>query len=226
LKTLLSVMLVIVLTGCSSSGGNFEVKDLAKSDIDMVADLHRRHTHALVQELMAKLYKRNPVELHKHHGASIEERWQMINHSQGQSFVYDELNNLQGLNAMRLGLSESFEGDRVFAITAGLMGMLHEAYGHKSEFFFLDSLDQQALYNSARNVEVLVWLLKSRANSKGEPLLLTDSLAGRVTNLSFERLFGKLIAHQDMLAAILADKTQRTINTVAHGFLSMSFIPL
>jgi hypothetical protein len=35
-----------------------------------------------------------------------------------------------------------------------------------------------------------------------------------------------LIAHQDMLAQIMAGKTQRAINSVAHSIVSMTFMPL
>lgn len=135
---------------------------------------------------------------------------------------------------MNLGLTHGFQGDRVFAVVVGLAGMLREAYGFKDEFYLLDDLDQQKLYISARNIEVLVWRLSQSRDKHGRPLIYTngfvqlatnENLPGEV-NLSFERLFGKLIAHQDMLANIMAGKTQRAINSVAHSLVSMTFMPL
>lgn len=213
-------------SGCASGAGSFQVKDLAKTDVDMVADLHREETRDLLRRLMIKLYKRNPRELRKMEGQTAENRWTMIESQIDQPLLFDELDGVQGVDAMRLGLSAGFSGDRVFAVSVGLVGMMREAYGYKSEFFWMDTLDQQMLYNSARNIEVLVWLLKSRKDDRGERLLLTDSADGEVLNLSFERLFGKMIAHQDMLSEILADKTQRAVNKVAHGVMSMTFIPI
>ena len=90
----------------------------------------------------------------------------------------------------------------------------------------LDSLEPQKLYNCARNIEVLVWRLKNRLSADGTPLILTNSLPGEEQNLSFERLFGKLIAHQDMLAKISAEKWDRMINQVVHGAATAVFLPV
>lgn len=220
------ILLACWLSGCASTGNNFQIKDLAKSDVDLVADLHRRSVTLLLEELNTKLYKLNPAELKKVSSASIESRWQMLNQSSSAPLEFFELQQMKGIDAMRLAFEESFEGDRVFALMAGLVDMLNEAYGYKQEFYWLDSIDQQKLYNSARNIEVLVWLLRSKLTSEGKVMILTDSISEEQTNLSFERLFGKLIAYQDMLAQIMGGKTQRAINTVAHGIVSMTFIPL
>ena len=218
---LLLCCLAIQLSGCSSQ--QFEIRDIAKTDIDMVADLYRKDTRRLVIQLIHKLYKRNPRELRKQPNTTVKQRLAQLH--QNTRLVFAELENKQGLEAMSLAMDNEYEGDRVFALIVGLAGMLRQAYGYKDEFFVLDDLDQQKLYISARNIEILVWRLKQAQDADGRPLLYTNSM-GSVTNLSFERLFGKLIAHQDMLAQIMADKTQRTINTVAHSIFSMTFIPL
>lgn len=225
LSMLAMLFCTLLLGGCASGEGGFSIKDLAKSDTDLVTELHRARTRTLVEELMTKLYRRNPRELAKVPGQTIESRWQMIIDRRHEPLQFAELNNQQSVDAMQLGLSSEFQGDRVFAVIVGLAGMLREAYGYRTEFYLLDSIDQQKLYNSARNLEVLAWLLRSRKDQHGNPLLLADTTEGDVVNLSFERLFGKLIAHQDMLAAIIADKTQRTINGVAHGVVS-TFLPI
>lgn len=229
--SVLLVAVMLLLTACSSQP--FNIKDIAKTDIDMVADLHRQKTRDLVIDLMQKLYKRNPRELRKQPGASFDSRLAQL---YGQTRLqFDELGDAHGVEAMNLGLSESYQGDRVFAVVVGLAGMLREAYGYKNEFYVLDDLDQQKLYISARNIEVLVWRLNQSRDSYGKPLIYTNGFSQAVSsnrnhpveiNLSFERLFGKLIAHQDMLANIMSDKTQRAINSVAHSLVSMTFMPL
>ena len=43
----------------------FEIRSLAKGDIDSVLDIHVREARKLCRELMKKLYRRNPRELAK-----------------------------------------------------------------------------------------------------------------------------------------------------------------
>ncbi|MGY0216769.1 hypothetical protein ACWJJH_05200 [Endozoicomonadaceae bacterium StTr2] len=212
----------LVAAGCSTPT-SLELKDIAKSDIDMVADLHIEVTRSLVIELTEKLYKRNPRELNKKPGATIYSRLNELKHNGRLKFT--ELNMKQGIEAMDLALSPDFKGDRVFALMAGLIDVLRHSYGYRDELFVLDDLDQQKLYICARNIEILMWRLKQARDENGELLIYTNATGAEI-NLSFERLFGKLIAHQDMMARIMADKTQRAINKVAHSIVSMTFIPL
>ncbi|MCD8512741.1 MAG: hypothetical protein LRY63_04615 [Nitrincola sp.] len=91
----------------------------------------------------------------------------------------------------------------------------------------LNNLDQQRLYNSARNIEIIVWRLSNRRDSRGSLFLLTNGIAeGKVQNLSFERLFGKLIAHQDMMARIVSDKNNRGINKVVISVATATLFPI
>jgi hypothetical protein len=100
--------------------------------------------------------------------------------------------------------------------------MLLSSYDNRREFFFFDELEAQKLYNCARNFEVAAWLLRSRIESKGHPYLLNNEI-GTVSNLSFERLFGKMIAEQDMVAQIIANKNNRRIKNVIQ---TMVFLPI
>lgn len=222
MRITLVLCVCLMVSGCNS----FEVKRLAKTDIDMVVDLHRGQTRDLVLELTEKLYKRNPRQLAKSSGHTIQSRQESLQTVSPEPLSFPELNGAVGIEAMHLAFDEDFKGDRVFALMAGLTDMLHEAYNYKEEFYITDTVDQQKLYNSARNIEVMVWLLKTTKDSRGQRLILTDGVSGDLVNLSFERLFGKLIAHQDMMARIVSDKTQRAINSVAHGIVSMTFIPI
>ncbi|SMR75384.1 hypothetical protein [Marinobacterium sediminicola] len=217
------VCATLLLGGCVSNGQPrpFQIKNLAKSEIDMVADLHVEAVNRLARELTIKLYKRNPRELAKIPGMTIERRLELLLGSP-RLITHPELNNLYAEKAVPLAFDPAFTGDRVFALMVGITGMLHASYNYRDEFYLLNEMDQQKLYNSARNLEAVAWRLNTYRQPNGAPFLLANDPA----NLSFERLFGKLIAHQDMMARIVSDSTNRAINSVVHGIASTTLLPI
>ena len=226
LHILLVASLLLFSGGCNNRIlKDYELEDLAKSDIDYVSDIAAHEIKTLVERLMVKLYKRNPRELRKVPGETHESRLKKI-FSGTADYHYSELNNLIGEDAANLAFDEDFPGDRVFAFIVGLTSMLHASYNNKLEFFILDTLDQQKLYNSARNIEILDWRLTHRRNSQGEFFLLSNSQRGEVQNLSFERLFGKMIAIQDMMGKVTETKTDRTINKVVISVAQTALLPV
>ena len=56
---------------------------------------------------------------------------------------------------------------------AGLLGMVYAAFEHKDDFYVLDDLNEQKLYNCARNIEIAIWKMSSTKTASGEPLLIT-----------------------------------------------------
>lgn len=210
---------LILLLGCSSNP--VTLQNIAKSDIDLVSDRHIQKNNELIRTLTKKLYRRNPRELAKIPGQTINNRLRQLFMHPGQ-LMFAELEYKQSIDAILLGFEDDFEGDRVFALMVGLRGMLYKAYSEHTEMYMLDSLDAQKLYNSARNIEILAWRLSHRRDSHGKLFLLTNSTRS-VSNLSFERLFGKMIVVQDMLAQIIADRSQRTINKIVQ---SIVFLPV
>lgn len=220
LLALAGVPVVFTLAAC----GGYELRNLAKSDINLVTDEFIVETRRLVRELMIKLYRRNPRQLELGHASSIAQRLQQLRDTPGP-LAYDELERKQEIAALELVFDEGFRGDRVFALTVGLGGMLRRAYGYDTESFMFDSQDPDILETSARNIEILLWRLKHNRDSAGEPFLITSEYNGRIDNLSFERLFGKLIALQDMMAVIAGDAGDRRVTKVVHTATSV-FIPL
>lgn len=216
--------LLLSLPGCA--GDNRFTKNLAKTDIDFVADSNLREMNRLMQGLMVKLYKRNPRELQKASGLTVEQRQQQIFSTPGR-LVFAELGERQGTNALELAFDPNFSGDRVFAVMAGLTAMVRSSYNWQEEQFIIDSLDPQQFFNSARNLEILVWRLSNRRDAKGRLLLLSNSCEGEEVNLSFERQFGKMIALQDMMAFVLTSKLDRGISRLFQGALSSAaFLPM
>ncbi len=215
-------VLIAFLGGC---GNSFNVKQLGKGDIDFVADSHRKEAESIIYELMTKLYKRNPIQLQKQADPVIESQINRLKQAvkKGSPLLVD---GQEGVDLLKQAFAKDFTGDRVFTLASGLLSMIHKSYGYHTEFFLFDKLDQQKLFNSARNVEVFSWRLRTDTNDSGQLLILSTELIGPTTNLSFERLIAKLISIQDMMAVIAADGDRRTINDVAQGVAKAVFLPI
>jgi hypothetical protein len=216
----LPVLLSLLLGAC----GGYEMRNLAKTDIDLVADEFIEESRREVRELLVKLYKRNPDQLAIIPGMTLEGRLAQFRVARGV-LDFPELDGLQGIDAMNLTFDPDFRGDRVFALVVGLGSMLRQAYGYKPEMFIHDRLNADALLPSARNVEILLWKLKHTRKPNGEPYLVTYEYRGVVDNLSFERLFGKLIVLQEMMARIAGDRSDRAVTRSVHAVSSV-FLPM
>ncbi len=221
---LISIFLAssLLLAGCRNPVDLSGFNPLAKTNADMVADTSLREMNRLIGDLLVKLYKRNPHELDKVPGMSIGQRQDQIFDTPGR-LVFKELNNLQGTAALDLAFNPTYHGDRVFALMTGLMGMVRSAYNWQDEQFLFDFLDEQKLFDSARNIEVLAWRLSNARNSSGALLLISNSQPGEEENLSYERIFGKMIAIQDMLAFTVVGKWKRGVSNV---FTKAVFLPM
>lgn len=214
--------LLACLSACRNPIDTTALNSLAKTDIDMIADTSLREMNRLMEELLEKLYQRNPGELDKASGMSIGQRQNQIFDTPGR-LIFKELSNLQGTEALNLAFEPDFKGDRIFAIMTGLVGMVRSTYNWQNEQFMFDSLDEQGLFNSARNIEVLARRLSSARDADGRLLLLTNSLPGEAEDLSFERVFGKMIAIQDLMAFTVAGKWERGVN---HVVMKVVFLPM
>jgi hypothetical protein len=213
---------LVCLSACRNPIDTSALNSLAKSDVDMIADTSLREMNLLMEELLVKLYKRNPHELDKVNGMSIGQRQNQIFDTSGR-LVYKELQQLQGTEALDLAFDPGYQGDRVFALMAGLVGMVRSSYNWQSEQFMFDSLDGQSLFNSARNIEVLAARLSNARGADGKRLLLSNSQQGEKEDLSYERMFGKMIAIQDMMAFAVVGKWERGFNSVIKNVV---FLPM
>ncbi len=216
----------LLISGCATQNSGFKISQLAKTDIDTVTDAHISELKRLNRELAAKLYKRNPRELMKAGSVDTTARIALMFNRDSKQRL-NEMNGLDGINAVPLAFTEDYQGDRVYALMAGMISMLDAAYNHKDEYFLLDELDHQKLYNSARNLETIAWRLNSLKKEDGELFLLSNGVSPQgVKNLSFERIFGKMIALQDMMANLVADSSNRTITKVVHSVASTTLLPI
>ena len=223
--TFLVCLIACAFATLSLGCNGYRMEYLAKSDISFVADAHLQSMETQLREMTGKLYRRNPIQLTRGPGRDIEERIEEIFSRPGE-LVFRELYERKGIDAMSLAFNPEYEGDRVFALMAGMTDMIRSSYNYKDSFFLLDQLDAQKLYDSARNIEIAVWRLNNSVDHNGEPLLLVDSRRGEVRNLSYERLFGKMIATQDNLASVISQKSHRTITKVVQNVATMAFLPI
>jgi hypothetical protein len=226
------LLCVALLAACAQqnttpprTGGGFEPSQLAKSDIDRVAEAHQREIFANLRSLTEKLYRRNPRELKKSGQPGIEAGLVRIFEGRHE-WRFPELQGKRGADAIQLAFRDDYAGDRVLAFVAGLGSMMQAAFNDKTAFFVLDDLDPQRLYNAARNVEIAVWKLSNAHAAQGELYLLSNETTGPVRNLSFEREFGKIIGSLDVLSKIIADKENRTIVKVIQSLASAVFLPI
>ncbi len=217
-------LFILLLAGCATDGCDvkgrpFEMKSLAKTDIDLVTELHQQVVFDALRELAVKLYKRNPREWKKEGNRSLEEAVEKI-----AADPFPSVNGKTSVDCIRLAFDEEFAGDRVKAFVAGLETMVLNSYEGKRSFYVYNLLDAQKLYDSARNIELASWLIRTKHDGKKALFLVSTGEGGEV-NLSFERLFGKMINAQDMLAQIMADRSHRQIKTVIQSLVT-AFIPI
>ena len=204
---------------------DFRLSDVAKSDIDVAAEVNSRESLASARLLMEKLYRRNPRELRRGNSPTMDAALARA-FDPKRDFRFAELGNVRGTEAIVLALKPDYAGDRVFAFGVGLASMVFLSYGGKTEFYLTDSLDAQKLYNCARNIEIAAWKLANARDARGEPLILSNEIAGDTANLSFEREFGKMIGYQDVMAQVAAQRTNRTIRRVVQTLATAVFLPI
>ena len=231
-RVLLLVMMVL-LSGCQTAvqentvkTHSFSLRDVAKSNIDKVLELQLRNSTHLLKQLMKKLYLRNPIYWRSAGFQSADKAVDWAFAPQHRGAVLLKSLYKKSIDSMHLAFDEAFEGDRVLVFVHGLYGMLNDAYDNKTEFFLLDDLDPQRIYNATRNIEVAVWKLSHDRDAQHQLFLVSNALSGPVINLSFERLFGKLIAIHDGNAEFIADKTNRQIKYVIQGMVRLVFLPI
>ena len=196
---------------------------LVQSDPNRMANLEIRNNLDTLYLLMDKLYKRNPQEWKKDGVASREEAEARVRDAIDQHTLLPGL-AVRDTKAMELALDPHFKGDRVGTLIYGIGDMLITAHGGKRVLYLIDGLDAQRVYNAARNVEIAMWLLAQRKDSAGHPLLLSNALSEQGQNLSFERLFGSIIARTDLVAEFTAEKYRRAVIDYGQSFFGGQFL--
>jgi hypothetical protein len=222
------------MTGCINNGTrpdglpheNYQVGSLIKTDMGEVIEVHVEESRIQLRELMIKLYKRNPRELARSRYANTIDENIVRLFDLDHNWDFEEFPGVYGGDLILLTFSSGYQGDRVFSLMAGLLFMLMEAYNNKRNFYLFQAPDPQNVYNLARNIEITVWKLGNSYDENGELYLYSNCIGTEDNNLSYERLFGKLIGLQDTMAIIISGRANRTITKVIQQMASAIFLPI
>ncbi|WP_300452629.1 hypothetical protein [Accumulibacter sp.] len=222
---------LLLLTGCATRLGkdgrsetDVHARYLVKSEADRLADTVRREVEEGLLRIADKLYKRNPREWKKTGLANRDAALERLRAR--RSGGLPELGGAREGPAAQLAFSETYAGDRVAALSFGLLSMADAAFDDKTDFYLFDSLDETKLYRCARNLEVAVWKLGNDRTAAGEPFLLANELDPARPNLSFEREFGRQIGLLDLLASVVADRQGRALSRLTQSAAVMVFLPI
>ena len=230
---ILFLLIFVMITGCANNTlknkdttqyDKSSVSQFGKTDFDRMADYEIRENIESLKILMVKFYKKNPKELRKtsSDNAEIVTNWVF---NAKHDWKFKSINFAQETKALNQAFDESFEGDRVLSLITGLYTMIKKAHGDKIEFFMFDSLNAQSIYNSARNIEIILWKLSTKRNVAGQLFLQSNEMNEKKSNLSFEREFGKIIGRIDYFAYALSEKCERGITRALQSIAAGIFLP-
>lgn len=199
---------------------------LGQTDFNRTVTIAMRDNLDSLTRLLEKLYRRNPREWRKSGApdlqAAIDQGRKAIETGQAPA----SLQGLRDIQILSVALDPGYRGDRVSAFVLGLADMVIQSHGGKTRFYVSDVLDAGHVYNAARNIEIAAWLLTTRHDAQGNPLLLANEMSAEATNLSFEREFGQLIGRLDLVANLLDENIRRVGINYMQGLLFFNFLPV
>lgn len=137
LRSLWLALFATAVAACSAGYPNrptsdFRLRDIAKTDIDRVAEIHLQETLLHLKTVMEKLYRRNPQEWKKNGGKTMEAVVSRV--FAERNFTLPGLEGRYGVEAIADAFKEDYAGDRVAAYIVGLTTMILSAYGDRTEF--------------------------------------------------------------------------------------------
>lgn len=234
-RLLLLLVISTLLTGCTATpvkkavhGDGYESSQLLQSDANRVANLAMRDNLESLALLLDKLYKRNPREWRKTADSAEEARAQVLNAIRSNQPLAG-LGKRRSIDVLPIAFDPNFEGDRAGALIFGLGSMLVELYGGRTTLYMIHGVDAQRVANAAANIEAVMWLLASRRDERGAPLLLSNEIGPNGRNLSFEREFGRMLGRLELLAEMNDEKYRRAAINYLQGMVAgplLQFLPV
>jgi hypothetical protein len=228
----------LALKGCAQQGAYLPFESGQRGTEDMSSDqmvqtdfnrtltIAMRDNLASLISLMGKLYKRNPREWRKSGKRSYDEAVAAVRRSIDARTAPADLGGLRDIQLLAVSLDPAYERDRIAAFIYGLADTIIAAHGDKTRFYAFDLPDAGRVFNAARNVEAAAWLLNTRRDAAGAPLLLANEIGDKAVNLSFEREFGAIIGRLDLVANLLGENTRRIGINYAQNLLFFRFLPV
>lgn len=199
---------------------------MAQTDFNRTLTIAMRDNLASLMSLMDKLYKRNPREWRKSGRASQDEAIAAVRRAIDSRSPPADVAGLRDIQLLATALDPAYAGDRVAVFIYGLADTIITAHDDKTRFYAFDLLDAERVFNAARNVEAAAWLLNSRRDGAGRPLLLANELSDKGSNLSFEREFGSVIGRLDLVANLLGENSRRIGINYAQNMMFFRFLPV
>ncbi len=215
------IVSIFLLASCKKNA----FTNIAKTDINIVTELHVQNANEFVEELIIKLYKLNPKYISKN------KNFDKVSEVIIDIFKEVDINKIdktgkENIDYILKGFDKEFSGDRIYFICKGLYGMINASYNYKKEFYLTDKiLSEKKLMNTAINIETLVWRL-SNTKIKGALIIKTNNIHNEKINLSFERLFGKLINNQENMSRIISSQQGRSVQKAAKRIVTSIFLPI
>ena len=124
---------IILLTSCQKNA----FTNIAKTDIDIVTELHVLNANEYVEELVIKLYKLNPIYINKN------KKFDKVSDVIIDIFKEVDINKIDktgksNIDYILKGFDKNFSGDRIYFICKGLYGMINASYNYKKKFYLTD----------------------------------------------------------------------------------------
>jgi hypothetical protein len=229
LKPLLAAILLPCVAACSALNSTeraqpYGNQEWLQSGANRMANLALRDNLESVRRVQLSLYRRNPREWRKW-AASQDEAIARTWNAAMEGTPSPQLRGAVGIDAIRLAFDPAFQGDRVSALVLGWTAMLRQANGNTWSQTMIDGVDAENAYRSARNVEISLWLISSRAGADGQPLLYATEIGERGRNLVVDRELSKVVARLDLMAAQADEKYRRAALDFSQNWLMGSVAP-
>jgi hypothetical protein len=221
------------LTGCSGLTSStqraepYAGNEVIQSSANRIANLALRDNLQSIRRVQLSLYRRNPREWRKWARSpddAIQRTWDTVM----QGTPLPELRGAIGIEAIRMAFetgAQGYQGDRVAALAVGWASMLKEANGNTWDQTMIDGVNAENSYRAARNVEISLWLISSKAGPDGQPLLFATEISERGRNLVTDRELSKVVARLDLLAAQADEKYRRAALDFGQNFVLGSLTP-
>ena len=223
----ITIAAFMMLAGCTSlKNSELDIKELGKSDMGRIYELIVAEQISDTRELMRRLYLQNPDELYK--GATAQTIQSRVAHvfSNPPDWSLPELGGATSAEALTMAFSPDYYGDRVLAFVVGVGSMISLSFNNLTEFYALDYVDAQKVYNCARNLEIARWQLINKRQPGGEHYLVSNELSPVNTNLGFDRLMTSMITQQDLAASMMMGKSGRAVNKTLQKMSTAIFLPI